>query len=291
MPSPNNMATIQQSTELSQFPGFIEVSRRFDQSGSGTGPVWTIEYRGTKDAIRIATLAWSNIGAKYSTIEDGPYSSATVIFSGPTADPGNPIEAAIIPVAGQETPEIRYEFRTDYVDVSVFALPAVVAEAEKSGNPAGYKLAIEDAVKAGVYLTSIKENGEYITYWDDKPVAKRIWEKLTRGEDSFPVGRISLSRIAMFSGSLGLPQVPQGIPPVYTPASFITSWGLPFSVYSMLPPVPIDPKTGKPAAPSGTTWGWKQTNYSSSLIVKTNMVEQNISWTFAPYDTDIYPII
>ena len=52
------MATIQQSTELSAFPGYIEVSRRFDQSGSGTGPVWTIEYRGTKDAIRIATLAW-----------------------------------------------------------------------------------------------------------------------------------------------------------------------------------------------------------------------------------------
>jgi hypothetical protein len=44
-------------------------------------------------------------------------------------------------------------------------------------------------------------------------------------------------------------------------------------------------------APSGTVWGWRQTNYSSSLVTKTNMVEQNISWTFAPYDTDIYPII
>jgi len=95
----------------------------------------------------------------------------------------------------------------------------------------------------------------------------------------------------MFSGSLGLPQVPQSIPPVYTPASFIVAWNLPFSVYSMLPSVPIDPRTGRPAAPAGTVWGWKQTNYSSSLIVKTNMVEQNISWTFAPYDTDIYPII
>ena len=87
------MATIQQSTELSAFPGYIEVSRRFDQTGSGTGPVWTIEYRGTKDAIRLATLNWSNIGAKYTTNEDGPYASATVIFSGPTADPGNPVDA------------------------------------------------------------------------------------------------------------------------------------------------------------------------------------------------------
>lgn len=44
-------------------------------------------------------------------------------------------------------------------------------------------------------------------------------------------------------------------------------------------------------APLGTAWGWKQTNYSSSLVVKTNMVEQNISWTFSAYDTDIYPFI
>lgn len=281
---PNNMATIQQSTELSAVPGYIEVSRRFDQSGSGTGPVWTIEYRGTKDAIRLATLNWSNIGAKYSTIEDGPYASATVIFSGPTADPGDPIDSATIPVAGQETPEIRYEFRTDYIDISLFALPAVAAEAEASGNPSFYKKTIEDAVSSGQKLNDVSPLGRL-------PLAKKVFQKLCRGEDSFPVGRISLSRVAMFSGSLGLPQVPQGIPPVYTPASFITAWNLPFSVYSMLPSVPIDPKTGKPAVPSGTTWGWKQTNYSSSLIVKTNMVEQNISWTFAPYDTDIYPIL
>jgi hypothetical protein len=246
--------------------------------------VWTIEYRGTKDAIRIATLGWSSIGAKYSTIEEGPYASATVIFSGPTADPGDPIDAATVPVAGQETPDIRYEFRTDYLDISLFALPAVADEAQSIGDPAFYKKTIEDAVASGQQLTDVSPLANL-------PLARKVFQKLCRGEDSFPVGRVSLSRVAMFSGSLGLPQVPQSIPPVYTPASFIVAWNLPFSVYSMLPSVPIDPKTGRPAAPAGTVWGWKQTNYSSSLIVKTNMVEQNISWTFAPYDTDIYPII
>lgn len=285
------MATIQQAPQLADFPGYIEVSRRFDQSGSGTGPVWTIEYRGTKDAIRVATLGWSNIGAKYTTVEDGPFASATVIFSGPTADPGDPIDEAIIPVAGQEAPEIRFEFRTDYVDVSVFALPFVVAEAERLGNPAGYKKAIEDAIREGKRLTEVTEAiGPQGSYWADKPAALKVWQKLSRGEDSFPVARVSLSRIATFSGSLGLPQVPQGIPPVYTPQSFISSWNLPFSVTKMLPAVPTN-NIGQVLAPVGTLWGWKQTNYSSSLIVKTNMVEQNISWTFAPYDTDIYPFI
>lgn len=278
------MATIQQSTELSDFPGYIEVSRRFDQSGSGTGPVWTIEYRGTKDAIRIATRGWSNIGAKYSTVEDGPFASATVIFSGPTADPGDPIDTAIIPVAGQETPDIRYEFRTDYVDISLFALPAVAAEAESIGDPAFYKKTLEETVSNGLKLTEVSPLGNL-------PIARKVFQKLCRGEDSFPLPRISLSRVATFSGSLGLPQVPQGIPPVYTPSSFIIAWNLPFSVYTMLPNVPIDPRTGKIMAALGTAWGWKQTNYSSTLIVKTNMVEQNISWTFSAYDTDIYPFI
>jgi hypothetical protein len=279
------MATIHQSTELSAFPGYIEVSRRFDQSGSGTGPVWTIEYRGTKDAIRFATLGWSNIGAKYSTVEDGPYASATVIFSGPNyIDPGDPLGTAIVPVAGQESPDIRYEFRTDYVDVSLFALPAVAAEAESIGDPALYKKTIEDAVNNGLKLTDVSPLANL-------PIAKKVFQKLCRGEDSFPMAKISLSRVATFSGSLGLPQVPQGIPPVYTASSFPIAVGLPFSVSKMLPNVPTDLKTGKVMAPSGSVWGWKQTNYSSSLVVKTNMVEQNISWTFAAYDTDIYPIL
>jgi len=279
------MATIHQAPELANFPGYIEVSRRFDQSGSGTGPVWTFEYRGTKDAIRNATNFWSSVRAKYSVVEDGPYSSASVIFSGPNyIDAGDPLGTSYIPVAGQESPDIRYEFRTDYVDVSLFALPAVAAEAESIGDPALYKKTIEDAVNNGLKLTDVSPLANL-------PIAKKVFQKLCRGEDSFPMARISLSRVATFSGSLGLPQVPQGIPPVYTPASFVTSWALPFSVYTMLPNVPIDSRTGRVMAPSGTVWGWKQTNYSSTLITKTNMVEQNISWTFAAYDTDIYPIL
>jgi len=279
------MATIHQAPELSNFPGYIEVSRRFDQSGSGTGPVWTFEYRGAKDAIRNATNFWSSVGAKYSVVEDGPYSSASVIFSGPNyIDADDPLGTSYIPVAGQEVPDIRYEFRTDYVDVSLFALPAVAAEAESIGDPAFYKKTLEETVSNGLKLTDVSPLGNL-------PIARKVFQKLCRGEDSFPFARISLSRVATFSGTLGLPQVPQGIPPVYTASSFPIAVGLPSSVSKMLPNVPTDLKTGRVMAPSGSVWGWKQTNYSSSLVVKTNMVEQNISWTFAAYDTDIYPMV
>ena len=176
-----------------------------------------------------------------------------------------------------EAADIRYEFRTDYVDVSIFALPAVAKDATATGNPAGYKYVIETAVKNGETLPAGVTS-----------MAQKVWQKLSRGEESFPVARVSLTRVATFSGNLGLPEVPQGIPPVYRPFSFAIAWGLPTSVQQMLPRVPTD-ASGQIQAPAGTEWGWKQTNYSSSLVQKTNQVEQVISWTFAPYDLDIYP--
>jgi len=273
------MATIQQANELAAFPGYIEVSRSYDNSG--TGRVVQLTFRGPKDVLRIASAQWVAIGAKYSIREDGPYSEATVTIGGSSYDPGVKIYEQSVPQPG-EIADIRYEFRTDYVDISVFALSAVAKEADATGDAAYYKKTIEDAVRNGQKLEDVSPLGNL-------PIARRIWAKLARGEDSFPVARVSLTRIATFSGNLGLPQVPQGIPPVYYPLSFIQIWSLPFSVSSMLPPVPVHPITGQVQAPSGTAWGWKQTNYSTNLITKTNQVEQVISWTFAPYDLDIYP--
>lgn len=275
------MGKIHQGSELNEFPGYIEVSRSVDNAGNGR--VVTLVFKGPKDVIRLATVQWVTLGAKYAIREDGPYSEATVTIGGPSFDPGTKIWEQSGPPPG-EVADIRYQFNTDYVDVSVFALPAVAKEADLTGDPAFYKKTIEDAARDGKKLQDVSPLGNL-------PIARRIHQKLSRGEESFPVARVSLTRIATFSGNQGLPQVPQGIPPVYTPASFGTVWVLPISVLRMLPLVPTDPATGQVLAPSGTAWGWKQTNYSSSLIQKTNQVEQNISWTFAPYDLDIYPFI
>jgi hypothetical protein len=159
----------------------------------------------------------------------------------------------------------------------------VAKEADSTGNPMAYRFVIETAAKNGEALPTPPES-----FVGNLPIAQKVWRSLYRGEDSVAVARVSLTRVATFSGNLGLPEVPQGIPPVYRPFSFAIAWGLPTSVQQMLPRVPTD-ASGQIQAPSGTEWGWKQTNYSSSLIQKTNQVEQVISWTFAPYATDIYP--
>jgi len=262
---------------------YIEVSRAYDNSGNGR--VVQLVFRGDKNTLRIASAQWVALGAKYSIREDGPYSEATVTIGGTTFDPGVPIQDQTVPEPG-EFADIRYEFRTDYLDVSVFALPAVDKEANSTGNPALYRYIIETAIKNGERLPGIQESNI-----STLPLAQKVWQMLYRGQDTFPTARVSLTRIATFSGNLGLPQVPNGIPPVYSPAGFVFSWNLPNSVSRMLPPIPIDQATGQVLAPVGTTWGWKQTNYSTSLITKTNQVEQVIAWTFAPYDTLVYPFI
>jgi len=262
---------------------YIEVSRNYENNG--TGRVVQLVFRGDKETLRLASHQWVALGAKYSIREDGPYSEATITVGGTTFDPGTPIQDQAAPPPG-EIADIRYEFRTDYLDVSVFALPAVDKEANLTGNPNLYKTVIETAAKNGELLSKIGTNLGDVKIF---PMANKVWQMLYRGQDTFPIARVSLTRIATFSGNMGLPQVPNGIPPVYTPQSFIQNWNLPFSVQQMLPRIPTDPATGQILAPYGTVWGWKQTNYSTSLITKTNQVEQVIAWTFAPYDTLIYP--
>jgi len=276
------MATLQGSPNPNNFE-YIEVSRAYENNG--TGRVVQLVFRGDKETLRLASYQWVALGAKYSIREDGPYSEATITVGGTAFDPGIPIQDQAAPPPG-EIADIRYEFRTDYLDVSVFALPAVDKEANQTGNPNLYKTVIETAAKNGELLSQSETNlGNPTTF----PMANKVWQMLYRGQDTFPIARVSLTRIATFSGNMGLPQVPNGIPPVYTPQSFIQNWNLPFSVQQMLPRIPTDPATGQVLAPYGTVWGWKQTNYSTSLITKTNQVEQVIAWTFAPYDTLIYP--
>lgn len=270
LPNPNNLE-------------YIEVSRAYENNG--TGRVVQLVFRGDKDTLRLASAQWVALGAKWSIREDGPYSEATITVGGPTFDPGTAIQDQTAPPLG-EIADIRYEFRTDYLDVSVFALPAVDKEANSTGNPNLYKFIIEATAKNGEVLSTRDTNlADPVRY----PLANKVWQMLYRGQDTFPIARVSLTRIATFSGNMGLPQVPNGIPPVYLPESFVQYWQLPFSVQQMLPVIPKDIATGAVLAPYGTVWGWKQTNYSTSLITKTNQVEQVIAWTFAPYDTLIYP--
>lgn len=268
------MGTIKTSTILPVETGYIEVSREYS-GGDGTGRQITYRYRGSKDALRAASVNWVTAGGKYQISENGPYSEATVVFSGTLLDTNNPT-APRDPT--EEEPNTRYEFRTEYVDASLFELPQVRAEAKKYISEQEYysavKLAGEDP-----------KNNKLPMPESQFPLAYQLTKRLSRGQTSFQTSRVSLTRISSYSALNGLPATPPIISAVYS-GPFLANFNFfPASVRNVMPRPPADPNL----TPDGTVWAWLKTNDSTSLTIKTNQVERNETWTFAAWDLFAYP--
>jgi len=289
------MATIKTNVITPIATGYIEVSREYN-NGDGTGRYITYKYRGSKDALRAASADWVRAGGKYQIVEDGPYSQATVTFAGSLLNPDNPTRV-LDPT--EEDPAQRYEFRTEYLDASLFALPAVRAEANKwvqtypSANVteadyyAAIKLAGDDAKNNK--LNSITVNGittnANIFPESQFPLAHQLVVRLARGQDSFQTSRVSLTRISSYSALNGLPATPPIISAVYDGPNLANLNGFPISVRSVMPRPPTNPNL----TPEGAAWAWLKTNDSTSLTIKSNQVERNETWTFAAWDLFAYP--
>jgi hypothetical protein len=268
------MGTIKTSTILPIETGYIEVSREYS-GGDGTGRQITYRYRGSKDALRAASVNWVSAGGKYQISENGPYSEATVIFSGTLLDTNNPT-APRDPT--EEEPNTRYEFRTEYVDASLFELPQVRAEAQKNLDTELYfsaiKLAAEDP-----------KNNKLPLLESQFPIAHQLVKRLARGQTSFQTSRCSLTRISSYSALNGLPATPPIISAVYDGVQLANYNFFPASVRNVMPRPPANPNL----TPEGTVWAWLKTNDSTSLTIKTNQVERNETWTFAAWDLFAYP--
>lgn len=287
------MATVKSSVINPDQYQYVEVSREYS-NGEGTGLVLTYRYRGSKDALRLASLGWVAAGGKYQITEDGPYSEAVVTYSGtvvPIQYANNDGAATTpAPVTQQtlqaETPSYRFEFRTEYIDASLFELAKVRAEAKKFVTTFG-----EGATEAD-YFAAIRFAGEdpknnKLTFSTTLfPIAGELVKKFARGQTSFQTSRVSLTRISSYSGLNGLPKTPPIIPVVYDGAVLASQNGFPSSVISMMPKPPVDPNL----TPEGTKWTWLKVNDSTSLVIKTNQVERNETWTFAAWDLFAYPL-
>jgi len=275
------MATIKTNTILPVDTGYIEVSRQYN-NGDGTGRYITYKYRGSKDALRAASANWVAAGGKYQINEDGPYSEATVTYSGTNFNPNTPTVQAPI---DEDEPAQRYEFRTEYVDASLFELPQVREEAKRFVSTFGAGATEAD------YFSAIKLSGEdpknnKLTFSESQfPLAGQLVIRLARGQDSFQTSRCSLTRISSYSARNGLPATPPIISAVYDGINLANINQFPTSVRTMMPKAPSNPNL----TPSGTVWSWLKTNDSTSLMIKTNQVERNETWTFAAWDLFAYP--
>lgn len=270
------MATIKTTNEFLSVvnSGYIEISREYS-GGDGTGRQVTYKYRGSKNALRDASDIWAISGGKYQIIENGAYSEATVIYSGTNFNIENPTAPQPI---GDEDPNTRYEFRTDYVDASLFELPQVRAEAKKNLDTELYfsaiKLAAEDP-----------KNNKLPLLVSQFPIAHQLVKRLARGQTSFQTSRCSLTRISSYSALNGLPATPPIISAVYSGIQLANQHFFPAAVREVMPRPPTNPNL----TPEDTEWAWLKTNDSTSLMIKTNQVERNETWTFAAWDIFVYP--
>jgi hypothetical protein len=289
------MATIKTNVITPVSTGYIEVSRQYN-NGDGTGRFITYKYRGSKDALRAASVDWVRAGGKYQISEDGPYSEATVTFAGSLLNPNNPT-ATIDPT--EEDPAQRYEFRTEYVDASLFSLPTVRAEAKRwvatypsiNITEADYYAAIKAAGDDpknnklnSVTINNVTTSADIFPK-SQFPLAHKLVVKLSRGQDSFQTSRVSLTRISTYSALNGLPATPPIISAVYDSITLANRNLFPQVVRNVMPQAPLDPLL----TPEETAWSWLKTNDSTSLMIKTNQVERNETWTFAAWDLFAYP--
>ena len=274
------MATIKTNVITPVATGYIEVSREYN-NGDGTGRYITYRYRGSKDALRAASADWVNAGGKYQITENGPYSEATVTYSGTNFNPNTPTVQAPL---DEDYPSQRFEFRTEYIDVPLFELPAVVAEAKR------YTQTIAGKTEAD-YFGSIKNaaedpiNNKLEFNVERFPIGFKLFKRLAKGQSSFQSSRVSLTRISTYSARNGLPATPPIISVVYDSITLSNRQQFPQIVRNVMPQAPLDPLL----TPDETAWAWLKTNDSTSLIVKTNQVERNETWTFAAWDLFAYP--
>lgn len=268
------MGTIKTSIITPVATGYIEVSRQYN-NGEGTGRYITYKYRGSKDALRAASADWVRAGGKYQINEDGPYSEATVTYAGTNFNTENP---TFRPPADEEEPSYRYEFRTEYVDASLFELPLVRAEARTYISEEEYYSAVKASGDDPKNVKLPMPEAQF-------PLAYQLIKKLARGQTSFQTSRVSLTRISSYSSLNGLPETPPIISAVYDGVNLANINFFPLSVRNVMPRPPANPNL----TPAGTVWAWLKTNDSSSLVIKTNQVERNETWTFAAWDLFAYP--
>ena len=228
-------------------------------------PVFVYTYRGEKTMLRSYTdSTWIPEGAKVTLDESGPMGIATVTYA---RNPNTPEDDNAI--------SVRWDISTDRVDVSLFSLPLVDLEANTYISVAQYRGEIEDAVKNSTTITESRMPAATF------PLSRIVWAKLSRGQDSFPTTRVSLTRSRTFSTAYVVVEPLTSFPPIYTTAGLISEYGVPAVIQAILPAAPTN-------VPANQQWGWLQTDRSTSYTQKTNSVEERYSWAFFAADLDIY---
>jgi hypothetical protein len=184
----------------------------------------------------------------------------------------------------EQIPTVKWALKTQIEDVDIFQLPRALVEmeafAELEVQPISkYRKLITEAVSKGNAFPSEIDGDLY-------PFAVSLYRMLSEGTRSFPKTRSTLYRTRIMGWDYANPVVVTEEPYVYTTAALIRDYGIPSSIANRLP------NPSNAALPSTRHYGWllmnQDTDDEQSRYFRQ---EEVISWTFAPFDIEIYSFI
>lgn len=240
-----------------------------------TGDQTTESWRGTRPAIVSLARAFARNGYRVRTSNSGPVWEMQLRY-------GREVSQAV------EVPIDTYGFDTEEAQVSIFAFPTAVEEANRDGNPANYRRLIEDAVKNG---TPNPYNNDLANF----PFSQVLHIDLSRGIEAYPIRRLVLSRNRTYSIGYGIRTgatetmkrvVLNASPVVYTTTALVRDFAIPKVIADQLPPNPPAEQT-----PVGTQWAWYLRGDSSRVIPALAKVEEQRQWVFAAWTAPYYTVV
>jgi len=230
---------------------------------------------GLEESILSVAAAYRVLGARTRTgqQEGSPEWRLQATFANPELVDGQT----------ESAPDIKWEVRTEMVQLSIFSAFAIQEEADRYidpaqyKNPAQYKKDIEDAVKAGTAnpINKVKF-----------PYSAVVYRELARGVEAFETKRFVLQGRYFASVNWYLTQrrVIEAGDYVYSAASLGTQYGVPAGLIRFLPAVPTFPG----ATPVGTKWGWRSRGEVSTFTYGATKVETSFDFVFAAWSTSFY---
>ena len=119
-----------------------------------------------------------------------------------------------------------------------------------------------------------------------EPFLAKIYDKLIRGVTSAEHRRITLKLSRVITSNYAGRAVLDPIEKIYTTAALQRVFGVPVSIYRLLPADPLPAYT-----PKDTAWSWKLRQDGFQIVLSTNKVQETKDWVFSAWDSDLYELV